>query len=237
MKLDKNLSLNDVENILPLKTWYASIFVLPFAKRLILFFSKTRILTPNQITIVSLFFKIISAYLFTIGKLRFAAFFYYISYLLDCVDGGVARLTNQVSILGRYLDHISDLIGDIIVLCSLAYNQNLIKSYMILGMVFMHISESYISYLMSFVKKDASSKLSKVKLLKIFDNYRHWWFKKNYKSFFSFPDYTAFTFILMPLLGYTKNGLKIGFFFLFFIVCYTILSTFVSLHTNNNRFP
>jgi len=67
--------------------------------------------TPNQITIFRLILGIIFIYklncrtnkLFTI---LFIIFFYF----LDCLDGHLARKTNQVTIIGDYLDHISDII-------------------------------------------------------------------------------------------------------------------------------
>ena len=236
MKSNNKISLQDIEKVLPLKTWYASIFVLPVSKIFILFFSNYRILTPNQITFIATVFRLITAIMFLKGFFAVGAVFYYFAYVLDCVDGAVARLTNQTSAFGRYLDHVSDLVGDIVVLCSLAFSQGLLFSYTLFGMVFMHIAESYISYLMSFIcleKKDNA--LSG--FIGLFERYRQFWFKRNFKSFFSFPDYAAFVFILMPILGAPKKGIEYGFFFLFIVVCYTIFSTFISLHTGNKKFP
>ncbi len=74
-------------------------------------------------------------------------------------------------------------------------------------------------------------------ILSLFNRYRRWWFDKNYKSFFSFPDYTFFVFTVMPIFGMPEKGLKIGFFLLSVIVLYTVFSTFISLHTDEKRFP
>ena len=239
MKSDNSFTLKDIEKVLPMKTWYASIFVLPISKRISLFFINNRIFTPNQITLFGFLLKLLTAVMFIFGSynnLIIGAVSYYFAYILDCVDGSVARLTNQASEFGRYLDHISDLAGDILILCSLAYSQGLLFSYMILGMIFIHLSESYISHLAGFAIKEKKG-LSDFYLFKIFNRYRQWWFEKNFKSFLSFPDYTAFVFIVMPILNMPKKGLEIGFYLLFVIVCYTILSTFVSLHTNEKKFP
>lgn len=238
MKSDK-ISINDAEKTLVLKTWYASVFVLPIAKRLIVFFSNYKILTPNQITLTALVFRVFAASFFVCGSYRcliFGAIFYYLAYLLDCVDGSVARLTNQASTFGRYLDHISDLVGDILILCALAFSKGLLFTYMVLGMVFMHIAESYISYVANFAIANRNTNSNFI-LFKAFNKYKKWWFDRNFKSFLSFPDYTAFVFIFMPLLNRPKEGLHIGFYLLFIIVCYTILSTFIALHTNEKRFP
>jgi len=236
---DRNISPDDVEKILVLKTWHASFFVLPVAKKLILFFSNNRRLTPNQITLAALFFRISAAILFLFSSHMYmiaGGISYYMAYLFDCVDGSVARLTNQASELGRYLDHVSDLAGDLLILLSLAYSQNILFTFTIYGMAFFHIAESYISYLAGFALK--SNKISiDSGIMNLFNKYRKWWFDRNYKSFISFPDYTFFVFIIMPILGMPKNGLKIGFFFLSVIVLYTMLSTFASLHTTEKRFP
>ena len=236
MKSNNLITLNDIERVLPLKTWYASIFVLPVSKVLIYFFSNTKVLTPNQITFVAILCRLITALMFFKGYFILGALFYYFAYVLDCVDGPVARLTNQTSVLGRYLDHISDLIGDIVVLCALATSQGLLYSYMILGMIFMHIAESYISYLMNFIRFEKKNQ-SLVAFFNFFERYRQFWFQRNFKSFFSLPDYTAFIFILMPIIGAPKKGIEYGFFFLLVIVLYTIFSTFISLHVGSKKFP
>lgn len=235
MKSD-NLTYKDIESVLPLKTWYASIFVLPIAKILILFFTKKRILTPNQITCIAIFFRIATAVMFLKGYFTLGAVFYYFAYVFDCVDGALARLTNQSSIFGRYLDHVSDLSGDIIVLIGLAYSTGMLLKPLVLAMVFMHIAESFISYLAGFALNNNNERLDN-SVFRIFNAYRKWWFDRNFKSFLSFPDYTAFVFIVMPLLGMPKTGLVLGFYLLFVIVSYTIFSIFVSLHTKENRFP
>ena len=239
LKSDNRFVLSDVERTLPLKTWYASILVLPLAKRISLFLSNYRIFTPTQITIAAFCLRLLTAIMFAFGLYQYlmlGSFLYYFAYVLDCVDGSVARLTCQTTEFGRYLDHVSDLVGDILVLCSLAYSQEILFNYMILGMIFMHISESYISYLAGYAIEEAKVR-SDFYLILVFNKYRHWWFKKNFKSFLSFPDYTAFVFIFMPMLNMPKKGLEIGFYILLIVVSYTILSTFVSLHTGEKRFP
>ncbi len=237
MKLDKAITLKDIEYVLPLKTWYASIFVLPIAKILILFFSKRKILTPNQITLIAFLFRIITAIMFLQRYFIWGSIFYYLAYVLDCVDGSVARLTNKTSNFGRYLDHVSDLTGDIVVLISLAYSVGIPFKPLVLAMMFMHITENFISYLAGFALKSKDEALDNFVLFRIFNTYRKWWFNKNFKSFLSFPDYTAFVFIVMPILGMPQKGLFVGFYLLFIIVSYTIFSIFVSLHTKENRFP
>ncbi len=231
-----NFTLNDVKKLLVLRTWYASIFVLPVANRYVLYFANKTKFTPNQITIIAFGFRIITIFMFLNNYYMLGAISYYMAYTLDCIDGPVARLTGKTSNLGRYLDHVSDLVGDILILVALASSLDMLFTPMILGMIFMHLAESYISYLAGFaIEKNTGQ--SQFFLFKIINGYRNWWFKRNYKSFLSFPDYTAFVFILMPILNLPRQGLEIGFYLLLIIVCYTIFSTFVSIHTGEKRFP
>jgi len=241
MELSRDhITCADVRLRLPLKTWWAMLLVLPLSVRLICFIVTRTSLTPNMITIVGLLLRLITATLFlmaTPSSFIFGALAYIAAYVCDCTDGAVARFTGKTSEFGRYLDHVSDLVGDILILFGLAWGQNLFLQPWIWAMVFMHIAESYISYLAGFALKNHAGALGNISVLSYFNRYRRWWFARNIKSFFSFPDYTALVFVFFPLFGAATLGLKIGFYFLLTIVSYTVLSTFVALHTGETRFP
>jgi phosphatidylglycerophosphate synthase len=235
-------TLADVEKLLQLKTWWASLGVLPVANRLALFFANRSRFTPNQITILSCLFRVGSGFSFLFGTrlgLFVGAILYYFAYVLDCVDGPVARLTGRTSEFGRYLDHVSDLVGDIFILCCLAFGQGVLFSPVVLAMVFAHITEYYVSYLTSSIIRDKRSEEQEGKnvLLVSVQKYRNFFFGKNYKSFLSFPDYEAVIFIFFPLLDIAGKGIKIGFFLLIVVVSYTIFSTFITITTGGDKFP
>jgi phosphatidylglycerophosphate synthase len=236
----RKFSIEQVETILPLKTWWASLLVLPLSRRLILFLANRTEVTPNQVTWMALFLRFIVAGYFAWGGgsgLLLGAIIYYFVYTLDCVDGGIARMRGMTSEFGRYLDHVSDLVGDLLILAALAWSQGIVMTPMILAMVFMHIAECYINYLAGFAIKINSDHNSSKSVFRLFNRYRQWWFARNAKSFFSFPDYTAFVFVFCPLIGAPLMGIKVGFYFLLAIVLYTVFSTFVSIHTKINLFP
>lgn len=70
-------------------------------------------ITPNQITLCSLFTGLLSGYLFCIGNYLsslLAGVLFWISYIFDNCDGELARLKNMKSIFGEYFDIISDII-------------------------------------------------------------------------------------------------------------------------------
>jgi len=234
------ISRADIEAGLPLKTWWAMLLVLPVSVRVIQFVVNRTNLSPNLITLLGLVLRLVTAALFlSAGRIELVtgALCYVAAYVCDCTDGAVARLTGRTSEFGRYLDHISDLLGDILILLALAWSQCLISASWIWAMVFMHIAESYVSYLCGFVLKSRDGELSHFILFRWFNCYRSWFFKRNLKSFFSFPDYTALVFVVFPLLGLPLLGLQVGFYFLLIIVLYTVKSTFVSIHTDVKLFP
>ena len=74
-------------------------------------------ITPNQITITRIImsFYILDKFLFNcdiiipmVGTILF--------YFFDCLDGHFARGTNQVTILGDYLDHFGDIFYDLVLI-------------------------------------------------------------------------------------------------------------------------
>jgi len=236
----KKISRADIEAGLPLKTWWAMLLVLPVSVRVIQFVSNRTNLSPNLITLLGLFLKLVTAGLFFFGErigLVAGALCYVTAYICDCTDGAVARLTGKTSEFGRYLDHVSDLVGDILILLALAWSQDLVTQPWLWAMVFIHVSECYISYLCGFVLKTHDGDLSSFVLFRWFNRYRSWFFNRNIKSFVSFPDYTALVFVVFPLLGLPLLGLQVGFYFLLIVVLYTVNSTFVSIHTDVKLFP
>jgi phosphatidylglycerophosphate synthase len=238
-----NFTLRDVTSHLVLKSWWASVAILPFANRSVVFVANRTELTPNQITGISALFRLFAVFLFLSGErwsLVLGGFCFQLAYMIDCVDGPVARLKVKTSVLGRYLDHVSDLVGDLLILAALAWGQGFLYTPLVFAMLFMHVAESYISYLANFVL-DAKESIRETRLrtgiLGAFLRYRQFFFTRNYKSFFSFPDYEAITLFLFPLFGFPVLGLKIGFVLLLITCCYTILSTFVSIHSGVKQFP
>lgn len=228
------------DKAMSLKTWWALPFIQPLSRKLVVFVVNKTSVTPNHITFAAMFLRFITALCFFNGSrtaLIVGAVSYYLAYVCDCADGTVARITSQTSELGRYLDHVADLIGDVIILTALSLSQGLFGSYMFAGMFFIHIAECYMSYLAGFAINENRAKASNHKVFNRYNNYRDWWFSRNIKSFFSFPDYTALVFVFAPLLGCPKFGLQAGFWFLLIICLYTVFSTFVSIHSGVKEFP
>lgn len=235
-------TLQQVNAKLVLRSWWASFGVLPLANRLVVLISNYTELTPNQITAISSVFRLLSALCFLGGNrwgLVAGALSYYLAYVIDCVDGPVARLKGKTSTFGRYFDHLSDLVGDILILAALAYGQGLLFTPLVLAMLFMHVAESYMSYLANLAmgSRSVQERQPGGGPLGWFQNYRQFFFSRNFKSFLSFPDYEALTLFIFPLIGLPALGLQVGFYVLLITTFYTVFSSFVSIHTGECRFP
>jgi len=119
-------TLREVEKALQRKSWWAMLFVLPFARRLSLFIINRTNITPNAITLGAFIFVPLAALGYGHGSyygLIFGAVFFEINYLFDCVDGTVARVNKLGSPLGAYLDPMLDRWRIVILTLAVAYGQ------------------------------------------------------------------------------------------------------------------
>lgn len=85
-------------------------------------------ITPNRLTIISLFLAIISAVLYCFsGKnfsslyLSFALIFLMLSSFLDALDGTLARVRGLSSKRGNYLDHVIDRYVDTLLILGITF--------------------------------------------------------------------------------------------------------------------
>ena len=68
---------------------------------------------PNHVTFLSTLFTIIGVSFFYYDNIYLAVTFYSLGYIMDCLDGRMARNYNQGSTLGMILDTVSDNIANI----------------------------------------------------------------------------------------------------------------------------
>jgi phosphatidylglycerophosphate synthase len=91
--------------------WWTVFVVDPVAGPIALFIANRTKITPNQITVASFALGLGAAFSFAFADypaLVLGALLYYLSFVLDCVDGKVARLKDTGSIFGGWLDYILD---------------------------------------------------------------------------------------------------------------------------------
>ena len=68
---------------------------------------KTRV-TPNQITLASIFCGFLCALCYAFGWFFTGSIFLFMSHVLDCTDGNLARAKEMFSPLGKWLDMVGD---------------------------------------------------------------------------------------------------------------------------------
>ncbi|MEV7684788.1 CDP-alcohol phosphatidyltransferase family protein [Streptomyces bungoensis] len=91
--------------------WWTVLLVDPVATPLVRQVAKRTRITPNQITWGALLLGLVAAGCFARGEWHWliaGAVVYHLSFVLDCMDGKVARLTGQGSVFGAWLDYIFD---------------------------------------------------------------------------------------------------------------------------------
>jgi len=106
--------------------FWSTIFLFdPLAIPLTKIIAKTKI-TPNQISISTIFSSILAA-VFFLSSQRYmqilGAVTFYLTFVLDCVDGKLARLTNTQSEFGAKLDYLCDHFSKLFILLALIYSQ------------------------------------------------------------------------------------------------------------------
>ncbi|WP_432160019.1 CDP-alcohol phosphatidyltransferase family protein [Streptomyces sp. NRRL F-5630] len=91
--------------------WWTVLLVDPLATPLVRLTARYTRISPNQITWAALILGLGSAALFALGDWQWivlGAVVYHLSFVLDCMDGKVARLTGRGSVFGAWLDYIFD---------------------------------------------------------------------------------------------------------------------------------
>ncbi len=95
----------------PRDSWWTVWLVDPVASRLVWLVAPIRQITPNVITMAAFIVGIGSAYAFwqadRVG-LIVGALLFHLSFVLDCMDGKIARLNGTGSAFGAWLDYIFD---------------------------------------------------------------------------------------------------------------------------------
>ncbi|MEV5004395.1 CDP-alcohol phosphatidyltransferase family protein [Streptomyces sp. NPDC055692] len=101
--------------------WWTVLLVDPVATPLVRWTAKWTRVTPNQITWAALVLGLGAAACFAQGEwlwLVVGAVVYHLSFILDCMDGKLARLTGNGSEFGAWLDYVFDRIR--VLVCAIA---------------------------------------------------------------------------------------------------------------------
>lgn len=103
--------------------WWASLFSGPIANIFLCFICDVKWLTPNWVTTSSLFTCIIASAFISTGLpifLVFGAMLVQLVFILDCLDGQLARYREQSSNFGAWYDRVTDRVKDFLIYFSIA---------------------------------------------------------------------------------------------------------------------
>ncbi|MDA8370876.1 MAG: CDP-alcohol phosphatidyltransferase family protein [Nocardiopsaceae bacterium] len=106
-------TLSDVreQTYKPRDSWWTVYLVDPLASRLVQVTANRTSLTPNQLTLAALVLGLGAAGCFAMAEwpwLLAGALLFHFSFVLDCMDGKIARLKGNGSIFGSWLDYVFD---------------------------------------------------------------------------------------------------------------------------------
>jgi len=125
----RTYSLDDVyETRKRRDSWWTVYFVDPVACRVALPVANHTRMTPNGLTVFSLVLGMVSAACFATNQLIAAAVLFYLSFMIDCVDGKIARLKGTGTPFGLWLDYVGDRVRVILCAGGLAYGQYALTS-------------------------------------------------------------------------------------------------------------
>jgi phosphatidylglycerophosphate synthase len=102
-------------------SWWTVLLVDPLASRLVWLVARYPWVTPNRLTIAALILGCAAAAGFATATrtgLIVGAVLFHLSFVLDCMDGKVARLNGNGSIFGAWLDYILDRVR--VLVCTIA---------------------------------------------------------------------------------------------------------------------
>ncbi|MEV0380155.1 CDP-alcohol phosphatidyltransferase family protein [Nonomuraea sp. NPDC050643] len=133
----RTYSLDDVHETRKRRdSWWTVYFVDPVACRVALPVANHTRLTPNGLTVFSLVLGAVSAGCFAANQLVAGACVFYLSFMIDCVDGKIARLKGTGTPFGLWLDYVGDRVRVVLCAGGLAYGQYTLTGdvvYVVLG--------------------------------------------------------------------------------------------------------
>ncbi|SFS75589.1 CDP-alcohol phosphatidyltransferase family protein [Marininema halotolerans] len=151
--------------------WWTVLLVDPVASRLVIPTANYTNITPNQLSIFSFILGLSAVYCFYLGDyaaLVTGAILYHISFIVDCMDGKIARLKGTGSSFGVLLDISLDHIRVVLCGAALCYSQYRITgdiSFLYLAYLFLAVyCARHINALNLFkVRRDMRGKLRKAR--------------------------------------------------------------------------
>ncbi len=203
--------------------WWSRVFASPIAHHLLVIFGDWEFLTPNKLTIISFLLVLLTAVIIILplpNAFIFAAILLQIAYVLDCMDGQLARYRGMATPLGGFLDKSLDFIKFPFILLALTLvstNNSILVIILGFGSVFFI---SLGSYLKEMTKSNLGISLPDILIKDIFfeRNMRfflfeeaQWYFIVSSCLFFQKPIWALWTIFLTQGIIETINFFRIIF--------------------------
>jgi phosphatidylglycerophosphate synthase len=171
----------------------------------------TRI-TPNQITLIGFLFGLYAALLFYNENYILGVILFEISYLFDCIDGRLARLTNNTSKIGDMYDHFLGQLLILILTIPFAIHFYLLNMQLQFLFLIMFVFLSPFNYFVNYYSKYTFRKTHAVSLISenkssqrnIIISMHLFMKKKGMKSIPSDVEAIHLVFLILPIFLYYK---------------------------------
>lgn len=99
---------NPADELHRVDAWWTVLAIDPVAVRLVRMVSPWGWVTPMRLTVAAHALGLLTAALFALGHLLPAAVLYEVRFVLDCMDGKLARRRGTTSAVGAYADFVGD---------------------------------------------------------------------------------------------------------------------------------
>lgn len=186
-------------------SWWTILVIDPIAFRIVWLLQRAAPkISPNLITSCSLVVGCLSAWQLASANYLIGGILYEIAFLLDCIDGKMARLQNNTSPFGAFFDGFVNSIVYALSLIGLGYSL-IDKDYMfalVAGALLLHIIGLEMAYYQSKHGRSSSSR-EPSKSVSIYSRLR-----KNKP--FMWPDRHLFVFCVFPMAGYALFGIMLN---------------------------
>ena len=146
----------------PREEWWSRVFATPIAHFVLLGVADWRFITPNRLTALSFTLTVLTAILILFGSsksLVVAGIVLQIAYIIDCMDGQLARYRQTMSQMGSFLDKLSDYIKFPVVLLGLSITAHYHDGSSMASFMFGMLSVFFIGY-QSYLKSLSLKELS-----------------------------------------------------------------------------
>lgn len=128
----KKYKIQDIQNVLQAQPWSCIVSGATFvAVRLIYWIANHTKITPNQITFLNFVLTISVGISFATGHFIVGALFYWLCFVFDIVDGGLARVTGKTSRIGDFYDAFNDGFKIFVSIISLVYGYVFVLHYQV----------------------------------------------------------------------------------------------------------